>query len=231
MRLLLVTTVMSFVTSLNVAQQRPPRIDINGRLNTFGELLQKHNVELTKPALLQALQSPDSDVRYLSATKLAEDKVVLALPAIKEALAIEMVPRDRVNIALALGLLGDPSGRDELNRMSSDENFPPKFRLYAVRYMFDLGVESDQGCRHAAEDIAKLVDSGNGGIGYRVVAFELLVRFGKLTSEESQSVFDLVLHGLNDPNPCTDRGQQRFCEPGRLKCDSLSRSCNSAGRG
>ena len=85
--------------------------------------------------------------------------------------------------------------------MCADESLPSEFRLYAVRYMFDLGVERDEGCLHAAEDSAKLVGSGNRSVGDRVTAFELLARFRNLKSEESQSVFDLLLHGLNDPDP------------------------------
>ena len=163
--------------------------------------MQEHNVELTEPALLAALNSSDADVRYLSAMKLAEDKVVGAVPAMKAALAVETIPRDRVNIAFALGLLGDPSGRDELKRMCADESFPSEFRLYAVRYMSDLGVEKDEGCLQAAKDIEKLVDSGNRSVGDRATALELVARFRNLTSEESQSVFDLLLHGLSDPDP------------------------------
>lgn len=192
----------SFVVALNaLAQQAPPKIEVGGRFRTFGELLRERNVELTEPALLAALNSSDADVRYLSAMKLAEDKVVGAIPAMKAALAVETVPRDRTNIAFALGLLGEPSGRDELKRMCADDSFPSDIRLYAVRYMFDLGVERDEGCLLAAKDIAKLVDSGNRSVGDRVTAFELLARFRTLTSEELQSVFDLLLHGLNDPDP------------------------------
>jgi HEAT repeat protein len=55
-------------------------------------------------------------------------------------------------------------------------------------------------------EIVKRVDSENRGIGDRVTAFELLVRFRNLTSEESQSLFDLVLHGLNDPAPFVRMG-------------------------
>ena len=199
---LLLACVFSFLVVLNAsAQQTPPKIEVGGRLHTFGELLRERNVELTEPALLRALKSSDADVRFLSAMKLAEDKVVGAVPAIKAALAAETVPRDRANIALALGLLGDPSGHDELKRMCADENFPSEFRLYAVRYMFDLGAEKHEGCLQAALDIAKLVDLGNRSVGDRVTAFELLARFRNLTSEESQSAFDLLLHGLNDPDP------------------------------
>ena len=199
---LLLACLFSFVLALNaLAQQAPPKNAVNGRLPTFSELLRARNVGLTESALLAALKSSDSDVRYLSAMKLAEDKVVGAVPAIKAALAAESVPRSRANIALALGLLGDPSGRDELKRMCADESFPSESRLYAVRYLSDLGIESDGGCLNAAKDIAKLVDSGNRSVGDRVSAFELLARFRNLTSEDSQSVFDLLLHGLNDPDP------------------------------
>lgn len=156
----LLACLFSFVVALNAfAQKAPAKID-GGRFRTFGELLRERNVELTEPALLAALNSSDVDVRYLAAMKLAEEKVVGAVPAIKATLAAETVPRDRANIAFALGLLGDPSGRDELKRMCADESFPSEFRLYAVRYISDLGVETDEGCLHAAKDIAKLVDSG-----------------------------------------------------------------------
>ena len=84
--------------------------------------------------------------------------------------------------------------------MCADESFPSEFRLYAVRYMSDLGVENDEGCLHAAKDIAKLVDSGNRSVGDRVTALALLARFRNLTSEDSQAVFDLLLYGLSDPD-------------------------------
>ena len=67
--------------------------------------------------------------------------------------------------------------------------------------MSDLGVQRDDGCLHATKEIAKLVDSGNRSVGDRVTAFELLERFRNLTSKKSQSVFGLLLHSLNDPDP------------------------------
>jgi HEAT repeat protein len=200
-RILLAGFFSSVVGLSAFAQQTPPKVEVGGRLHTVGELLRERNVELTEPALLQALKSSDADVRYLSAMKLAEDKVVGAVPAIEVGLAAETVPRDRANIALALGLLGDPSGHEELKRMCADENFSSESRLDAVRYTFDLGGGKDEDCLHATKDIAKLVDAGYRSVGNRVTAFELLARFRNLPSEESQSVFDLLLHGLNDPNP------------------------------
>jgi HEAT repeat protein len=131
--------------------------------------------------------------------QLAQDKAVDTIPAIEATLLTESLPRNRVNIALALGLLGDQLGGDELKKVCADEEFPPEFRMYAVRYMFDLGIEKDDGCLHAAEEIVQLVDSENLHLGDRVAALELLPRFRKMTSPESQTVFQLVLDRLNDP--------------------------------
>jgi HEAT repeat protein len=194
--------ILSFLVLPKVSAQEPvPNFDLGGSLKTFGELLREHNVELTESALLEALKSSNADVRYLSAMKLAEDKNVGAAAAIKVALAAETLPRDRANFALALGLLGDPSGRAELHKMCVDESFPSEFRLYAVRYLSDLDGEKDEGCLHATTDIANRTDSGGGNVGDRVTALELLAQSRNLSKEESKSVFDLLLHGLNDPDP------------------------------
>ena len=63
-----------------------------GPLPTFGEVLKRHNIQLTQPALVDALRDTDPEVRYLAAHKLAEDKAVETIPAIKDALASEKVP-------------------------------------------------------------------------------------------------------------------------------------------
>lgn len=165
---------------------------------TFAEALRRHKIELTKPALIEALKNPDSEVRSLAAAKLAEDKAMDAIPAIKQALAVEKSPLARVNIAGALGWLGDPGGREELKKLCSDQNFPSEFRLYAAHYMFDAGVLNDEDCLQAAEDIVQLVDAENVTAGNRVTALELLSRFHNLTSDESQTVFGLMVRRLDD---------------------------------
>jgi hypothetical protein len=54
-RRLLPACVFSFLVVLNAsAQQTPPKIEVGGKLHTFGELLRERNVELTEPALLRA---------------------------------------------------------------------------------------------------------------------------------------------------------------------------------
>ena len=64
-----------------------PSSQDNGPGLTFGELLKRHNIQLTQPGLVDALRNTDPDVRYLAALKLAEDKAVETIPAIKDALA------------------------------------------------------------------------------------------------------------------------------------------------
>jgi hypothetical protein len=92
-------------------------------------LVERTSHRLTEPALIAALKNPDPDVRFLAAMKLSEDKATDAIPQVKEAIAVEKVPRTRVNMAVALGLLGDPGGHHELKRLCADTGFPPEFRL------------------------------------------------------------------------------------------------------
>jgi len=182
------------------AQQGPSNQADSVRLSRYGSLLREDHIELTEPALLRALKNPNPEVRFLAAMKLAEDKVSDAIPGIKEALESERVPRTRVNIALALGLLGDSRGRDELKTLCSDRSFPPEFRLYAVRYMFDLHDEKGEGCLRAAEEIVKVVGDYH-TIDYRITALNLLPQFRGLTPKNSQKVFELVVGRLDDPEP------------------------------
>lgn len=177
------------------AQQAPAAQTGSVRPPSFGDLLREHNIELTKDALVRAL---NSDVRFLAVMKLAEDRAPDAIPAIKAALAAETVSRARVNIALALGLLGDRAGPDELKKVCADKDLTPEFRLYAVRYMFDLHFQKDEHCVAAAEE---MVDSQNVDFGGRISALALLPDFRDLTPAESQKVFDLVVHRLDDPEP------------------------------
>lgn len=194
------TLILSLVLIPSTSAQQAPEVQVGSvRLSRFGDLLREHHIELTENALLLALKNPNPDVRFLAAMKLAEDKVSDAVPAIREALSVEKVPRARVNIAVALGLLGDKSGHDELKKVCADGDFPSEFRLYAVRYMFDLGVEKDEDCLHAAEETVQIVDSQNRTVGDRCSALALLPRFQNLTAEESKKTFQIVADRLHDP--------------------------------
>ena len=165
------------------AQESPSAGEV--KLYRYGELLRAHGVELKEPSLVNALKNRDASVRYLAAMQLAEDKAVDAIPAIEQALAVEKESRARVNIALALALLGDKAGNTELDAICSNKTFVPEFRLYAVRYMFDLHSAKDENCLNAAEQI---IESQNASIGDRTSALELIARFQGLTSDELRRV-------------------------------------------
>ncbi len=195
--LYLISAVLSFVTFSHAFPQQPPEVG-RVKLYRYGELLQQHNIELTEPALINALKNPDPDVRYLAAMKLAEDKAFATIPAIEEAVRVEKDPRDQVNMALALGLLSDQIGLAKLKKVCADKNFVPEFRLYAVRYMFDLHSQKDEDCLAAAEQLAA---SRNVNIGDRVSALSLLPSFQNLTTDESPKIVNLVANCLEDSEP------------------------------
>jgi HEAT repeat protein len=200
--MILLTLILLFVLIPSTSAQQTPEVQAYSvQLSRYGDLLRELHIELTEPSLLRALKNPNSEIRYLAAMKLAEDKAIDAIPAVKQALIVEKTPRARVNIAVALGLLGDAGGHDELKKLCGDETFPPEFRLFAVRYMFDLGVGNDEDCLHAAEEIVQIVDSENRTFGDRITALELLSRFRNLTQDEWQTVLDLAVRRLEDPEP------------------------------
>lgn len=74
----------------------------NQRLPSIEEELRRHNIELTSTSLLQALGSRNAEVRWLAAEKLAVDKTIEAVPAMKAALDVETVPGTKENIAMPL---------------------------------------------------------------------------------------------------------------------------------
>ena len=102
-------TLMILAVALAGSQPILQNNEGQGPLPTFGELLKRHNIQLTQPALVDALRNTDPEVRDLAANKLAEDKAVETIPAIKDALASEKVPWTRMNIALALAEMGESS--------------------------------------------------------------------------------------------------------------------------
>ena len=85
---------VALVGSQPISQQ-----GFGGKPQTFDDLLKRHNIELTRQGLVDALRNTDPEVRSLAAQKLAEDKAVETIPAIKDALARESVPWTRMNIA------------------------------------------------------------------------------------------------------------------------------------
>src|SRR5437879_5776069 len=82
-------------------QDEPPKIITSGPPVSLAQSLKERHVELTEAGLLKALRSPNAEVRYLAALRLAEEKDLDVIPAIERALSAEKVPETRINIAIA----------------------------------------------------------------------------------------------------------------------------------
>ena len=59
-----------------------PRFGYCEPLETFVHALQRYHIEITRPALVEALKNPKQEVRGLAAAELAEMQVFDALPYI-----------------------------------------------------------------------------------------------------------------------------------------------------
>ncbi|MGB2603532.1 MAG: HEAT repeat domain-containing protein [Candidatus Sulfotelmatobacter sp.] len=168
-----------------------PASERNGALPTLGELLKRHNIELTQSALVQALTNADPEVRYLAALKLAEDKAGEAIPAIKDALASEKVPRTRINIAFALAEFGEPTGFDALEDNCRNHDAREGIAAQSAEYMLRFKRECAT-CLNALLDVLQ-----TGSNGYRAQAASLLPYFHNLSAEDSERVFAGLLGALH----------------------------------
>src|SRR5215472_16501371 len=81
-----------------------------GAGSTIEELLESHHVKLTSAGLIEALKDASPEVRSLAAEKLAQDNDKESIPALVAALQVETVAQTRVNVAYALGKLGNERG-------------------------------------------------------------------------------------------------------------------------
>jgi HEAT repeats len=167
----------------------------NGPLPTIGESLRRHNVGLTQPDLIRALKSSDAEVRYLAALKLAENKATDALPEMLEALASEKVDLTKVNIALALGALGNDAGVIALQDGCHDRNWGAEARTEAAEYLSNLRPESTV-CLNALMELAETAPTG-----YRIQALSIMPKLHDLNVEDSQKALEAVLNNLQASQP------------------------------
>lgn len=162
---------------------------------TFGDLLKLHNIELTQQGLVAALRNTDPEVRYLAAHKLAEDKAVETIPAIKDALATEKVPWTRMNIALALAEMGESIGFDTLEDNCKNNGTSGAIRTRSAEYLLRFN-------RDSATCLSGLLDLLKGGSnGDMAAAAELLPRYHNLSKEDSETVFTGLVEALHASGP------------------------------
>ena len=167
----------------------------SGPLPTFGEVLKRHNIELTQSALIAALKNPDPEVRDLAAQKLAEDKATEAIPVIMQALASEKVPWTRMNIAFALAVMGESVGFETLDDNCNNDDMNEGIRARSAEYLLRFNRDSTT-CLSGVLDVLK-----DGSNGDKMVAAELLPRYRNLSKENSEKVFTGLVDALHAPNP------------------------------
>jgi HEAT repeat protein len=173
-----------------------PMLAQNGPPPTFTELLQQHHVALTKTGLLDALRSPEAEVRDLAAAKLAEDKTEDAIPAITQALAAEYVSGTKVNIAFALAQLGNEVGTSTLKETCHKSEINQGLRVRAALYMLDL---KSNACLPDVLDLLQSQDEDDAG--YRMEALSLVPRFKDVSKDDSQELLAITLRSLEDATP------------------------------
>ena len=167
----------------------------SGPLPTFGEVLRRHNIELTQSALIDALKNPDPEVRHLAAAKLAEDGATEAIPAIKQALGSEKVPWTRMNIAFALAQMGESIGFDTLEDNCRNNNTSGSIRARSAEYLLRFNRDSTT-CLSGVLDVLK-----GGSTGDRMVVAALLPRYRNLFMEDSEKVFAALAEALLASHP------------------------------
>jgi HEAT repeat protein len=105
------------------------------RLVTLAEALKDYGIDTAPPSLIAALKNSDPYVRSLAAHKLAEDRVLEAIPLIESALAAETNPRARYGFAGALAEFKDPKGVEQLQAICSDPKLPIAVNIESETYL------------------------------------------------------------------------------------------------
>jgi HEAT repeat protein len=117
----------------NAQVEVPPTTPL--RLLTLSEALKDHGIDIAPASLIAALKNSDPYVRTLAAHKLAEDRVLEAIPLIESALAVETNPRARIGFAGALAEFKVPKGVEELQAICSDPKLPIAVNIESATYL------------------------------------------------------------------------------------------------
>ena len=160
---------------------------------TIAQALQQRHIEITPPALLEALHNPDKTVRGLAAAELAELKIDSALPEIIRAAHSEADPLTQVNIAAAATWLRSEDGLHLLTAICADANKPAFIRIDAARNAFD---RHDHTCFPALVELMRSSPDQDTIIG----VISLTSQLKPLTAEEAQIVVGWASTALHDPD-------------------------------
>lgn len=168
-----------------------PRFGYCGPLETFVHALQRYHIEITRPALVEALKNPKKEVRGLAAAELAEMKAFDALPYIIQAAQVERDARTQVNIAAAASWLGSAEGLAMLKSICRDSSVSAYVRLDAARNVF---FERDHSCFSELVEMMQPTSEADVRIG----ALELASQIKPKREGESNVVLSVALEALKD---------------------------------
>lgn len=157
---------------------------------TVEQALQSHHIQLTRPALIEALRNGDWQVRSLAAYKLATEGAKESIPALEAALAIETVPQARPNLAYALAKLGQGQGTETLNGICKDSSEKSFVRAEAARLILRVSSESPA-CLDAMIELL-----GRADITTKMSAAGLLPEFHDLSAADAERVLGALLKTL-----------------------------------
>ena len=168
-----------------------PRFGYSGPLETFVHALQRYHIEITRPALVEALKNPKKEVRGLAAAELAEMKAFDALPYIIQAAEVERDAQTQVNIAAAASWLDSAEGLAMLRSICRDSSVSAYVRLDAARNVF---LERDHSC---FSELVEMMQPAS-EVDVRIGALMLASQIKPKTKDESQCVLSVALEALKD---------------------------------
>lgn len=161
MKSITVAAVFAVLAIVHLSAQAAPASS-NGPPKSFRQILQEHHVDLTVPAMLQALRSSAPEIVHVAAAyELAEQPGSSnSIADLADILASENDPNVRVAIAYTLGRLGDGSGVRALDAICLDRSAGSGVRVDAARAKFalDTYVGGRGACRELLFDL--LSDDG-----------------------------------------------------------------------
>lgn len=171
---------------------------LRSSLVTFEESLRQHHISLDKSALIQALQNPDGNVRWLAASQLLiVDRALDVIPEVERALSRERVILSKINEASALAQSGDDVGVAALQQICDDRQLEMSVRVQAAGQLLQSGRES---CLGTVMEALTFNDPKSNS---RAVALSLVSQFKRLADAQSQGLMSLVLSNLTSRDAAT----------------------------
>jgi HEAT repeat protein len=165
---------------------------VGGSLPTVKERLVSLGINIEKKSLIEALRNVNPEVRWLAAAQLAEERAGDAVPEIAEALQKELIDVSAVNMALALGHLGDNRGLFALETMCRGSG-TDDLRLRASAYSLEF---------HSNSCLVPILDLANSGeTGSKARALRVLPAFRDISIPDNARILQIIQAALSDPEP------------------------------